>query len=119
MSLRSARSNSSYKLKEQANRKLAIIVIKILEVKNLEFLVTDSATQVEIVAEFMNDQIKCKINEKQNSARFRSSDEEIHLSYELQIDIDNEENVYDLFANPVHCKFLLTIFSFRMLIIIF
>lgn len=115
MSFKSERKSvkSSSKLKEQLNKKFARISIKISEVKNLENLSSDAETTFEVVAKFMNSRIK--LNKDENLVRFKSSDDEIQLLYVLQVDIDDEGEIFNLFANSVQRKFLLTIISIQLL----
>lgn len=72
------------------------ISIKITEMKNLKFLI-DEVSELEVEAKFMNDNIKCNPDGAQ---QFKPSDD-VELNFELQINVESPEEIFNLFANPV------------------
>ena len=128
MSSRSVRksSRSSVSFKNQEPKTFSIISIKISRVKseenldfssgiqeNLKFSIkneenlnvsTDNEqVELEIAAEFMDTRIEFKPNEAENPNRF-SLKNDFEIVFELRVNIDDDEDVLNLFANPVISK---------------
>lgn len=84
---------------ESTNTRDVHISIKITEMENLKFLI-DEVAELEVIAKFMNNDIKCNPDGAQ---QFKPRGD-VELEFEFQINAGNSEEVFNFFANPVQCE---------------
>lgn len=87
----------SSKVEKQAQR-LATVSIDVSDVENV-MCFADGAAKVVIFATHRGTNIATKSNN--NSDGFDPSEGNIELKYELKVDVSDQEEIFELFANPV------------------
>ena len=83
-------------LTDQEDKKVVAILIKISELDNLKYLL-DEEVDLKVSVTFMNVELP-------NEKTFKSNDANVQLQYQLKINVNDDEEVFNLFTNPIQSK---------------
>lgn len=83
----------SEKKSKTVEKNLVAISIKLSDFENVKYL-NQEVENLQIDGKFMNKKIE-------SSNCFRCLDEDINLEFKLSINIDNDEEIFNLFSNPI------------------
>lgn len=79
------------------------ISIKLSDFENISYL-KDEVETIRVVGKFMSTEIECKTS----SDGFKCQDSNVEIEYQFSVNAFDNEEVFDLFSNPIQCKSLLT-----------
>lgn len=105
---RSSRVPKKSKVESIEERELATISIKLSDFENLKYLKNDFKN-LRIVGNFLGNEIEKKSDGENFLDCFKCLDEDVNLKFEFSVNVNEEEEIFDLFTNPIQCKFAINL----------
>jgi hypothetical protein len=112
MSSKSGKKSEKDENKQQEVKpKIVKIFLKIFDLGNFKNLGNDDEEiELEIKGKFLNTSIDCKNVQDENLCRFKATDDDVNLLMSFSVNVDDEEEVVNLFSNPAQRENLLKLF---------
>lgn len=103
MSLKKSSKSISKLIGEDRNeeKRIVKILIRISDLENVKYL-SDNAVDLDFSAKFMTENLK---SPEGSLNIFKSDQKKIQTEFEIEIDRNDHDEVFNLAAYPIHCKY--------------